>query len=142
MFCYNEMHTEFIKHQLFQSLYFFRLHVLVVSILFQTHFESEKRLNSVVVRMHFWFVSLPKYVIFLVSEIPLSSNFYPPLQRKHYPASRAFLFGKSFSMYEVVFVFDIMRSWLMRNTRDANDFVHALKGLARKKRSVSRVRKH
>ena len=46
------------------------------------------------------------------------------------------------SLLACTFVFENMRSWLMRNTRDANDFVHALKGLARKKRSVSRVRKH
>ena len=59
------------------------------------------------------------------------------------PSSRAFLSGKSFSMHNVVRVSGISRSWFVnkpaaRNTRDANDIVHA-KGLARKKRSASRA---
>ena len=70
-----------------------------------------------------------------------------------YPCSRAFLPGKSFSMYIVVRVTGISHCRLVdervslgdvnkpatRNTRHANDNVHA-KGLARKKRSTSRVR--
>ena len=96
--------------------------------------------------------------ILCINKVILS---YPTLPNLPYPANRAFLSGKSLSTNIVVHVSGISRCWLvyvpkrnlchepllfpieqnkpaMRNTRHDNDNVHA-KGLARKKRSASRV---
>ena len=59
-----------------------------------------------------------------------------PKIHSFYPASRAFLSGKSFCMYNVFRVSCFSRCLACLRPRDANDIVHA-KVLARKKRSVS-----
>ena len=90
--------------------------------------EQEKKKTTVQVNSRFIVII---YSVFTIAVFKLLSSLnivYPT----GYPASRAFLSGKSFSMHDVVRVSGISRCWLVyvlksatRNTRDANDIVHA-----------------
>ena len=115
----------------------------------------EEVLKGLSVVLH-WFRNWPSFVNQsqrLISKAkPKSCNYHQPSpEGGTYPESRAFLSGKSFSMYKAVSRFsDILCSWLglhprevpnkptMRSTRDLNNFVHA-KILVIKKCSACRV---